>query len=577
MKERKGHLVGKVVSLAVIFSGIAAAILVIVGIFEVRSTYLNLIEEELHVSVMQADSEFSSMWDGDWAYNDGIITKGEEEVYDEYLEAMLELKKETNIDYTIFYGDTRAVTTLKKADGSDYLINTQAAPAVVEAVINQGKTAYKPNITIEGQKYYGYYAPLTNSDGSVVGMMFTGRESSDVSAALLKITLVMVIVGVLSIIVLIVLGIIASKKSEKAMNSVSGVITTLASGDLTQTVPEELILRNDEVGTMAESAKNLGDKLRDIIGLSVGLAGDVTRSGDELASSAEQASMASNQVTDAVDEISKGAVSQAESVQDSATNVGEIGSDIDTVRDNVTTLNNNTSDMQEACDNSMKALNQLLEQNENVIRSMKEIDEQIRNTNSAVQNIAEASKLITDIASQTNLLALNASIEAARAGESGKGFAVVATEIGALADQSRQAAVDINDTIKELTVESEKSVNTIVQLNEELDEQSKHLDSTKHDMERMQEGVSSVYANAGEISTRVENLDSSKGNLADIIEDLSAISQENAASTEQTNASMEELNATFEIINKSADDLRNLASQLNDAISFFKLDMGDDA
>nr|MCR5054405.1 hypothetical protein [Lachnospiraceae bacterium] len=67
MKERKGHLVGRVVTLAVISSGIAAAILVIVGIFEVRSTYLNLIEEELHVSDMQADSEFSMMWDGDWA------------------------------------------------------------------------------------------------------------------------------------------------------------------------------------------------------------------------------------------------------------------------------------------------------------------------------------------------------------------------------------------------------------------------------------------------------------------------------------------------------------------------------
>lgn len=570
--KKKGSLVGRIVAIISVAVAIGTVILATLGILEVRNTYMDMTKEELHAAVIQADSEFTMMWDGDWEYDGTTLTKGGEEVYEEYLTTMEKLKAETGLEYTIFYNDTRVCTTLKKAGGGEYLLNTQAKPEVVDAVVGRGEYAYKPGIEIEGSKYYGYYSPMSNTDGSNVGMMFVGRPADTITKAITRITVTLVIIALLILIALIAIGVIAASKASKAMNMISEGIAEISSGDLTVEIPEELTRRNDELGTIATSAENLRNKLCDVIGTSVSLAGNVSSSGNELSDSAEQASAASSQVTDAVNDISEGAVSQAESVQDSAANVGEIGIDIETISDNVATLNSNTDEMQTACNNTMKALEKLLAQNNDVVNSMQEIDEQIRKTNQAVQNISDSSKLITGIAGQTNLLALNASIEAARAGEAGRGFAVVAEEIGQLAAQSAETAREINEIIVELTAESEKSIATIELMNEELNEQSHQLDSTKEDMENMQKGVESVSQNAGEISSRVSNLDSSKANLVEIIDSLSAISQENAASTEETNASMEELNATFEIINKASEDLKDLAVQLNDKISYFTIE-----
>ncbi|WP_445683209.1 methyl-accepting chemotaxis protein [Solibacillus sp. FSL K6-1523] len=79
------------------------------------------------------------------------------------------------------------------------------------------------------------------------------------------------------------------------------------------------------------------------------------------------------------------------------------------------------------------------------------------------KEIMDFSKLISDIADQTNLLALNASIEAARAGEHGKGFAVVAAEVRKLAEQSKNALIQINGKVNDIVRNMENVVDNIQQ------------------------------------------------------------------------------------------------------------------
>jgi methyl-accepting chemotaxis protein len=85
-----------------------------------------------------------------------------------------------------------------------------------------------------------------------------------------------------------------------------------------------------------------------------------------------------------------------------------------------------------------------------LIEAVGRIETRLGSVGHALADVAKVSGSIEAIAKQTNLLALNATIEAARAGEAGKGFAVVASEVKSLAEATRQATLQIGNTVRGL-------------------------------------------------------------------------------------------------------------------------------
>ena len=384
-----------------------------------------------------------------------------------------------------------------------------------------------------------------------------------------KIVVLAIIFGVL-IVVLIAIAILIIKGIRTGVASATENLNELASGNLSFDLPDDALLGSDEIGQMQLATSMLTRKLRDIMGRSNAMAREVSSAGNELACSSDQATQASGQVTIAVDEISQGAVSQAESVEHAAGNTNDIGNDIEIIAGNVEQLDSYAESMKINCDEAMDALNKLLAQSRDVQDSVRAIGQTIDSTNGSAKDIHSFVAAITAIASQTNLLSLNASIEAARAGEAGRGFAVVAEEIAALAEQSNQSAQEIGRIVDQLLQDASASVDVMARLNESFESQSVQMEATRDNMEAMAQGVVSVAESADAIASKIEGLTGAKDTLVGIVSDLSAISEENAASTEETNASMQELNATFSIINDSASNLQELAKELQDIISYFK-------
>ena len=572
MKKDK-KLVRQVLLFATALAIIMALSLSAVGTYNIRKAYYDSFADELHTSAQFIQSQLDNQWAGDWkVLSNGTLTKGSYALHDDFQNQLDMIKEETGISFTVFYGDTRAITSLVDSTGKR-LEGTKASDTVVEKVLKNGEEYLVTNFTIDGStsNWYAYYIPLKNTDGSVVGMLFAGKEIDEVQAALTKAILTLVAIFLIAAIIDLILGRRMVKKSTKAIQEIVDSLKQLEDGQLSFYIPDNTFDRNDEIGVIAESSAELRDKLTDVIQTTMDLSEEVTKSGHNLASSADTALHVADQVANAVEDISKGAVAQAENVETSLTNTIEMGNSIDDISSSVKELSSAATEMLQDANNTVDAINQLMVQNEQVMVAMSEIHKQILATNEAVRNIAEASSSITNISDQTNLLSLNASIEAARAGEAGKGFTVVATEIGKLAVQSKDAAISINDTIESLIAESERSVSTIEKLNDAFNQQNTQLNSTKTDIDGVVANVNNVDSSTKTIADKVAMLNNLKASFHDIITELSAISQQNAASSEETTASMEELNTTFAMINEAASELKDLAVSLNNKMNYFSI------
>ncbi len=564
----------KIIVKVIVLSAIALVLTaVLVGIISIRSSknmIYKLTKEELMVGAIQLENEMSNEYDGDWTLDGENLYKGGIEVQDELQEQLDILHERTKLDYALFYGDTRRMTTLIDKQGKR-MVGTAVTTANVLDVLDSGNDCYSNNLNIGGKPYYGYYTPLKNPDGKIVGMVFTGRPAADVKDDIgdlvKKIVIAIVIFSAISCAIGFSLAGLVSGK----MNLLAEDIKVIAGGDLTRDVEFVLTKRPDEIGAIARAVSELKNKLSEVIGNTKTLADQIKASGYDLSSSASGAAEASSQVVSAVEDITKGSLSQAESVQTSSENTNQIGDDIEGITDNIHTLNELVDSMKDASDRAMIAMEDLLAQNGDVTEAVSSIRGVIENTANSVQEISQMTQIISEIADQTNLLSLNATIEAARAGESGRGFAVVASEISNLATQSQDAVVKIEEVTQKLVEDSISSVQTVDSLVFEFETQSDKIMLTREDMSALSENATRVQSSVSDTGDKADTINVTKESLINIMEDLSAISEENAASTEETNASMEELNSTFQIISQNAVSLQTIAEQLRKQIAFFKV------
>lgn len=478
--------------------------------------------------------------------------------------------KNSDADVTVCYGKTRILTTLVDTSTKQRIIGTDIADEVWKT-ISKGETYTVKSIPINGEDYIACYIPLKDSDDSIIGAVFAGKPRADIRSDINQMNGRVTGVGLILLIVFGVSGLVVSSRIAGRLTKATEALQHLAEGKLDTRVAEDVMKHDDEIGDIGKATTELIRRLREIVEKLLKTSGDLFETGNSLDTMAASSNLATNEISRAVDGISKGAISQAEEIESASAQIASIGELIDEIVDNVGNLTRTSNDMSAAGEASTRTMINLSESNDRTSEAITSIGRQIRLTDESIKRISEATDLITSIASQTNLLSLNASIESARAGEAGKGFAVVASEIQKLAVQSSDAAVEIQQIINTLQSESTKTMREMQAAEALMKEQQDKLDETRAKFDEVSGGIKISREGTEQIRVSADSCGSARTAVIDVFSNLSAISEENAASTEETNASMQELNATLNLLANEAGKLKDISQALNDYMQFFRM------
>lgn len=575
-KKRKGKKNGSSrlrikIMLVALFPMILMA--VIVGIIAARNMREGMQQEMMYALETEAHSLeqlYNAVNDDAYSVSGDKLMKGSFNVTDEtdFLDSLVE---GTNMQVTLFYGDTRMATTLKDQSGKR-LTGTKADESVARAVTQDGRTVEDYNITIDGEKYYACYAPLKDSGDKVVGMTFAGKPVTQVEALISQRTRGIIIAETVMVLIALVVIFILTRGIQTGLQAAEKAVYSLSNGDLTAAVESKAMRRNDELGDMAKGVAVLMNQLLEVVNNIRASSKQLLKSGTDLSNMASQTSSTADDISKAIEEISQGAVAQADEIEKASHDVDTMGQLIGHIADNVAELDQGTQEIKGSSDRSIDIIRELTDSNDRSMEAVKEISRQVNATNESALKIRAAVDLITSIAEETNLLSLNASIEAARAGEQGRGFAVVAGQIQKLAEQSNESAGSIADIIRDLLKDSENSVQVMEEVQKIMNEQQEKLHATRKQIVEVGDGISGAAQAAGMIRQQTEHCNSARANVADVISNLSAISEQNAASTEETTASMEEMNAALNLLAESAQQLQEMSKSLEENISFFRVD-----
>ncbi len=571
LKGKRMSLTTRIALYAIVPLLVLAILLTIVGSLEIKRGINEEAFDKLKAMTKALEAWADTYSKGDFAVDvSGNLEKGGTNM-SRNVELLDGLVEGQDIDVTIFIDKTRRLTTLIDEKTGERIIGTDASDEVYETVVKKGEDFKAENLTINGKKYCAYYVPIVSSKGENIGMFFAGMQTAEMEAFVTKTVSQLIIIAVVVTLIaflVIVFGVLQIKKAVKVSVEAVGA---LSEGDLKVEIEESALRRNDELGDVAREVAILRDKLIEVISEVKNSTVVLNDSGKDLNQMASESGITAEDISHAVEGISEGAVTQATEIETASGHITDMGDMIGEIVNGVSSLNDTSDDMETSRDSAMRIIDELTESNKGTLNAIQTIDDQIKVTNESATKIGEAVRIISAIADETNLLSLNASIEAARAGEAGRGFAVVASQIQKLAEQSNEASARIASIIDNLLQESGKTVEIMSEVQTIVNAQSDRIEKTKTEFEVVSGGIEESRVGTGNIKRQTEVCDKARSEIVDIINSLSAISEENAASTEQTNASMEELSATISILAGSAQNLLQLAKDLEEDVSFFKL------
>lgn len=364
------------------------------------------------------------------------------------------------------------------------------------------------------------------------------------------------------------IGIRLTSSITKPLKQIAMNAQEIAKGNLMiEKVPYK---HKDELGTLNDSFDQMALQLTSLL-QKVNLASkEVEVFAEEIEQENYSLTEISKQVSVSTDELSAGAQTVSEDLQQSVQLIDDMDKEIILNLNHSQESSHFSREAVEAIGEGRKAIDEqkvLITENKEASYSIQAATDKFVSYAAKIEDMATS---VSAIAAQTNLLALNAAIEAARAGEAGKGFAVVASEVRKLAEESNVATTQIFDMVNLLKSGLEDIAAAVTKGGTIADEQMESMNLTMTTFENIEIKVTGI---SNKIIQLVQGMEASKELGAKVlhnVESISAVVEETAAGSEEISASTAEQLSAFGNLSNKVTDLRKLTNELNNSVSVFK-------
>ena len=411
------------------------------------------------------------------------------------------------------------------------------------------------SVNVDGN--YTTVFPIKDFSGKQIGVMAFVYDANALYATKQRIQTgimgmcVALLVAIITPLVISVRSVVAGIKRTSAM------VKDIAQGegDLTKRLD---VVKKDEIGELADWFNLFLDKLNSLIIKIADNACEVENASRDfetiagkLSRSAEETSGRSGSVSTAAEEMSANLNTVAAAMEQSSTNVSMVA----------TASEEMTATITEIAQNAEKARTVV----DQAVNRSDEASKQMNTLGEAAVGIGKVVETITEISEQVNLLALNATIEAARAGEAGKGFAVVANEIKELAKQTSSASLEIRQKIEHIQGTTNGTVDGINEISAVIKNVYEIVGTIATAVEEQSAVTSEIASNIAQASQGIQEVNEN-------VNQTSMVSTEISKDITAVNQNTSEISANSDQVSKSAGNMKQMAKELSDIVSSFKID-----
>ncbi|MDD1502627.1 HAMP domain-containing methyl-accepting chemotaxis protein [Lysinibacillus sp. CNPSo 3705] len=400
------------------------------------------------------------------------------------------------------------------------------------------------------------------------------KETNDLATQKISFITTSTIIGsIFLLIATIIFSYAATKKITNPINRIVDCAQLVAAGNLTidtSSLPYKKGSRN-EVDQLTENFSKMIVSLKstvqsiDHVGKNVGLfTKDVT-------SYIETVNEGSKQIATSTDELAKGSLTISEDIQSTAILMNTMADQFTTVQKTSEQSAVNGNKALTAVQNGRSSLEKQSSIAKDISSTSINIKEAVTQFSQFTTEIEGAANAVHAIADQTNLLALNAAIEAARAGEAGKGFAIVAQEVKKLSHETEKATTFISSMVTQIQDGITRILSTAEHGHQLSKEQLQSMTDTEKSFEVIATHVLDINDQLKHLTKDMEKTSEMSQHMNNAIENISAITEETAAGTEEISASTQEQLGSFKKISEKVSELQEMTNTLSVELKKFTL------